>query len=257
MDHTAPIEHLYRARRRGKRPDAPLFDYKFDVEEALSVQLGVLKRLVADGEGVGGWKIGLTSGGARNVLGAGVRPFGYILDSRIFQSPATLDAGRIVDCQVEAELCLVLGSDLGGPVIDAAQARAAVSHVAAAFEVNEKRVALAERSDLFVADGLSNWGMVLGASAPVPASLDDLKVKFVRDGRVLQDGSAEGGIDDHFESLATLARVLHARGISLKRGNRVITGSIAKQLVTEPGTYEATFDNIGTVEATFTFSNRA
>ena len=50
-------------------------------DEGLRRQLANLgDRLVA------GWKIGLTSGIARDSMGQGFRPFGYILADRVFAS---------------------------------------------------------------------------------------------------------------------------------------------------------------------------
>jgi 2-keto-4-pentenoate hydratase len=62
-----------------------------------------------------------------------------------------------------------------------------------------------------------------------------------RDGVEVERVAARGHIDDHFESLATLARELAKFDRGLKAGQRVITGSFTRQPVREPARWEADF----------------
>src|SRR5215470_8449697 len=98
------IQTLYVARRDGI-PAATLDAVPFELEEALQTQLSVLDRFRANGEQVGGWKVGLTSGGARDRMGKDFRPFGYVLQSRILQSGSQAPYAKIFNCSVEPELC--------------------------------------------------------------------------------------------------------------------------------------------------------
>ena len=133
------IDTLYHARRNGTRP-AHIDPIPSDLDEALAVQLSVLRRFETAGEHLGSWKVGLTSGKARDRMGKDVRPFGYILQSRVFSSGAALPVTSIMNCHIEPELCLIVGSALRGPGVDREQAKAAVRAVAPAFEINEVRV---------------------------------------------------------------------------------------------------------------------
>ena len=83
--HEALIEKLYIARLKGQHFSG--FDSAIiDLETALELQLEVLKRFESDGERLAGWKIGLTSGNARNRMGEGSRPFGLDLQTRLLAS---------------------------------------------------------------------------------------------------------------------------------------------------------------------------
>ena len=108
------INTLYHARRNGTRP-AHVDPIPADLDEALAVQLHVLRRFESAGERLGGWKVGLTSGKARDRMGKDIRPFGYVLQSRVFESGAPLPLASIMNCHIEPELCLIVGTALRGP----------------------------------------------------------------------------------------------------------------------------------------------
>src|SRR5581483_4015233 len=244
------MDALYIARRDGA-PLAAVNYVPFGLEEALQVQLDVLDRFRASGEPAGGWKVGLTSGGARDRMGKDFRPFGYVLQSRILRSGATVPWTKIVKCSVEPELCLVIGSPLRGDGVDVAEAKAAVRAVAPAFEINERRTSADQGNSLLVADGLANWGIVVGPEAPVRDGLVDTTVNFSCDGRLVETKRPGATMDDPYLSLARLCRLLHKYGYGLEPGQPVITGSFCNQLVTRPSTYSATFSGIGTVSVHF------
>lgn len=249
--HKPIIDALHGARRDGT-PLAAVDHAPFELEEALQIQLAVLDRFRASGEQGGGWKVGLTSGGARDRMGKDFRPFGYVLQSRILWSGATAPWTKIVKCSVEPELCLIIGSPLQGDGVDAAQAKAAVRAIAPAFEINERRTRPDQGNSLLVADGLANWGIVVGPEAPVRDGLVDTTVDFACDGQLIESKTPGATMDDPYLSLARLCQRLHKYGYGLEPGQPVITGSFCNQIVTRSSTYSATFSDIGTVSVHFT-----
>jgi 2-keto-4-pentenoate hydratase len=214
-----------------------------------AVQLAVLERLVAQGARRGGWKVGMTSGVGRDSVGVGVRPFGYLLESRILSSGERLDASDIRSVGLETELCFRLGATLGGSRASADDARRAVDGVAPAFEVNEERLDAAAANGVKVADNLRQWAIVAGEFSPVPDAdlLGALVSTISLDGHELQRRAAEGHIDDHFESLAALARELAAFDLTLDPGDVVITGAFTRIGKLAPGHYVGAFSGLGEV----------
>lgn len=209
-------------------------------------QLALLERWLAQGEQLGGWKIGMTSGANRNSMGDGIRPFGFILASRIRTAADTLSVAALHRGQVENELCFLIGRELGAGATPA-DAFDAVQAAVPAFEINQKRLPAGATAGLRVADDLSNWGIVIGEAAPAPANLDDLTVTLSGDEGVIETVPSAGHIDNHYESLAILANTLAGYGHSLQPGQYVITGAYGKTAFA-PGTYQGHFDQgIGTV----------
>src|SRR5262245_54911225 len=106
----------------------------------LDGQLAVLDELIADGEKLGGWKVGCASRSARDAMGAGVRPCGYVLASRVMLSGSRLGSSDAAGVRIEPEICLTLGADLAGADVTREQARRAVAMVRPAFELAERRL---------------------------------------------------------------------------------------------------------------------
>lgn len=188
---------------------------------------------------VGGWKVGLTSGAARDSMGAGFRPFGYILKDRVFASGHAFALADFQRVGVENELCFRLRQPLGADA-GRAEAMAAIASVHPAFEINEPRLAAGASAAERLADNLSQYAIVVGPEAPLTREAFDfeaLRVVLARDGEELQTVAAAGHIDDHFASIAALARQLGRFGRSLAAGDHVITGSYTRTAVAAAGLY--------------------
>ena len=247
----AIVEALYTGRKNGEPPSG-LAQVQFGLEEALGLQLRVLGRFESAGEKLGGWKVGLTSGAARDRMGKDFRPFGYVLHSRIFPSGASVPIANIPNCAVEPELCLIIGSPLRGDNVDAAQAKAAVRAVAPAFELNQRRVGPDGGQALMLADGLAQWGIVVGPEAPVRDNLIETTVEFYRDGQLVETRTPGATMDDPYLSLSRACKLLHKYGLGFEPGQPVITGAFCHHAVRQPGAYRTVFSGIGEVAVRFT-----
>jgi 2-keto-4-pentenoate hydratase len=219
-----------------------------DLRDGLPLQLALARLWRNGGEELGGWKIGWTSGAARDRGGPGFRPFGFVLASRILPSGSPLSAAQIPAGALEPEISVTIGSRLAGPDVTTEQARAAVESVAPAFEVLSHRLpdglSLAAR----IGNGLNNWGLVVGEPHAPDIALDSLPVEVRHDGTLLGSAVSNGDrVDDPFLSLARVTRELHAHGLALEPGQRLITGSITPSVKIEDGRYEATFGPLGSV----------
>jgi 2-keto-4-pentenoate hydratase len=254
VDVDALATHLYGLRHGAQfNPDLtePLADAA-DVDLALTAQDRVLDRWLDAGDAIGGWKVGLTSGNGRDALGAGIRPYGYILSSRVYETQSRVELPQFGACQIEPEFCLTLGADLSGADASYEDARASVSQISAGFEINEMRLPPTTSTHVAIADGLGNWGIVVGGVAhPAPQSLTDTTCSVYRDGSHVGSFCPGDTMDDPFLTLRRLCKTLSARGCGLRAGQRVITGSFSKHVVDGPGTWTANFEGVGTVEVTF------
>ena len=208
---------------------------------------------------VAGWKIGLTSGVARDSMGQGFRPFGYILADRVFSSGAVIPLapfrqGEDIRVGVENELCFRMATALSGDA-SADEARAAVESVAAGFEINEQRLPRDASVVDRLGDDLNQWGIVAGEDVVLDFGAFDfasLSVALSLNGAVVETVAARAHIDDHFASIAALARQLGRFGRTLEAGSRVITGSYTRQRVAAACRWEGDFGpEIGQVSVEF------
>jgi 2-keto-4-pentenoate hydratase len=253
MDVNALVERLWQARKSGDHCPAWLVG-ALSLDEALEVQLGLLARRRAEGERLAGFKLGLTSPRARKALGADVRPFGYLLASRVLQSGAQVPAAGIRGLSIEPELCFTVGRRLAGSDVSREQVVAAVERVAAGFELNERRAGSA-RPDLpaMVTDCLTQWGIVEGGGVALreAGDLGRVRCTLLRDGEKLYEGTSRDELDDHVESLRRLVAELAAHGQALEPGHKVITGAFARFDAAARQRWRAVYDGIGEVEVAF------
>jgi 2-keto-4-pentenoate hydratase len=222
-----------------------------DVEDGLRLQVRALRDSLAAGARLAGWKIGLTSRGSRDAMGAGVRPFGYVLSDGFTASGGRLASAALAGCRLEPELCLVIGSRLAGAAVSPAEARTAVRSVAPAFEIITAPLPGTPSAAARVAARLNQRGIVTGAEAPVPADVTAVGVQLRHDGGILGSATmAPEVIDDPFLSVARLSAALAPFGLGLEPGQRVITGSLLAAVPVETGRWEADFGGLGTVTIT-------
>jgi 2-keto-4-pentenoate hydratase len=223
-----------------------------ELRDGLSLQLALAERWRRRGEEIGGWKIGWTSRGARDRGGPGFRPFGFILATRILPSGSVLEAAAVPGGALEPEICVTIGSRLAGPDVTIEQAKAAVESVAPAFEVISHRLPDGLPLAARIGGGLNNWGLVLGEPRPAGLALDVLPVELRHDGELLGAATSDAAtVDDPYLSLTRVTRELHAHGLALEPGQRVITGSITASAKVRNGRYEATFGPLGSVAIEF------
>lgn len=219
------------------------------VDQGQQMQLDLMNHQLDQGDACGGYKIGLTSGASRDAFGAGIRPFGYVLRSHIFTIPAILNLPRGWRFGLENELVFRIDAPVQNPgQADARQMRAIAPWVAPGFEINHHRLKGTPGNGVRVADNLSQWGIVVGEFRTIEEIVfEDVEVTLERDGVAVETVQAAGHIDDHFESLARLARRLDQFGLALKPGDLVITGSFTRQSINANGLWTGLFSGVGGV----------
>jgi 2-oxo-hept-3-ene-1,7-dioate hydratase len=263
VDEAAEI--VWRTRQAGDRsPDA--LRGRLSLEQAYSVQDLVARRLVAHGDRQTGWKIAGNSPKFRELNHGATQIRGYLFASSAYPSGHRIDVARLtVSPRLESELCFIMKSALGGPDVTRDQAAAAIEAVAPAFEIpclpapkeGAGGVSIANLDlALCVADNAYNMGYVMGAPVEFRAGLLDLgdvRAEERRNGETTQVSRAGDAIDDHLDSLAGLARLLHAGGLAIEPGQHVMSGNCLP-LVMAPGAgevWEASFSSIGRVSVIF------
>jgi len=243
---------LYSARRSGT-PVEPLTDTYagLSVADAYQVQSDVVRRLLADGDRVVGYKLGLTSAPMQRMLGIDSPDFAPVLASHVHADGAAVSAAAFIAPKVEAEIALVLGHDLSGPDCTALDVARAVAGAAAAIEIVDSRIAgwrikLADT----IADLASSGAIVLGTGL-VPVAGFDLRLAgmvFTRDGEVIATGAGAAALGSPLHATAWLVRMLAGFGESLRAGHVVMTGALHAAVEVAPGErYRAEIDRLGPV----------
>lgn len=218
--------------------------------EAYAVQDRLREALMARGERVVGWKAGFTSKAAQAAFGADEPVCGFLLASGVFPTRAEVPASRFVSLVVEAEVCFVLKEDLAGPGVTPARARLAVEGALPALELVDFRYSGKPVASDVIADGVYANAVVVGARM-TDVSWLDLAVEglvYELNGAVVATNAAAEVMGGPLNSLAWIANHLGARGLGLKAGDLVMSGSVSQLLRPKAGdTVRATFTRLGSV----------
>jgi 2-keto-4-pentenoate hydratase len=250
----ALLEELIAARAGNGLLVPPSARQPLGTAEAYAIQDRLRGALLARGERVVGWKTGFTSAATQSMFDTSEPVSGFLLASGVFPSGALVPTARFTSLAVEAEVAFVMRHDLAGPGVTLPRALLAVEGVLPALELIDMRYAgKAVASDL-VADGVSASAIVLG-SALTPISTIDLTLEglvYELNGAVAATNTAAEVLGNPLISLVWLANHLGTRGLGLRAGDVVMSGSISTLLRPKAGdTVRASFTRLGTVSARF------
>jgi 2-keto-4-pentenoate hydratase len=225
------------------------------VDDAYAVQLIQVRRRVADGAAVAGYKVGLTSAAMQEQMGVFEPDFGHLLTDMVYPADAPVPAARFRQPRAEPEVALILERGLAGPGLSVADVMSATGYVLPAIEIIDSRITdwkigLVDT----VADNASSGGLVLGQS-PVRPGGRDLSLAgcvFRRNGRIAGTGAGAAVLGSPWHAATWLANTLTARGAELAAGSIILTGSITASVPVAAGdAVTVTIDGLGSVTAVF------
>ncbi len=232
----------YRARTPGTffaEEDRP----RLTLDDAYAVQAEVARLRVAEGESVAGYKVGATGEGTRRQFGMDGPVRGFLYDTELHPSGATLSHASYANLAIEGELAVRLGDD---------------AEIARVFPVIELHnyVFRSETPTLqeLVANGGLHAGVVLPATDGTgwggEEPLDGvLRVEI--NGRTEEEGSMSGVPGGPAGSVQWLRGHLEAYGLTLRPRQLVLTGTpLGLYPVRPDDIVRVTAGRLGTVEAT-------
>jgi len=246
---------LYTA-ERSRKPILPLteLDDSLTIDDAYAIQLENVSRVVREGETISGKKIGLTSEGIQKQLNVNEPDYGHLF------AAMHCEDGRIVTDQllqpkIEGEIAFILKADLSGGRVTAEDVRNATDYVVAAFEIVDSRVAdwKIQLVDT-VADNASSGRYVLGSEKRRlhEVGLPTVSMRLYQNDALVMEGIGAAVLGDPCKSVAWLANRLWGYGVTLQKGEVILSGAFTAAPVAKKGDrFTATFSGLGTVSAEF------
>ena len=253
----AYADELYGA-LRARRTVPPLIarDPTLTIDDAYAISLGALAKRRADGERIVGKKIGVTSKAVQDMLGVHQPDFGFLTD-RMWIDGDTIDiaAHGLIAPRAEAEIAFILKEDLNGPGISAEDVLAATESIAPCFEIVDSRIQDWKIGIVdTVADNASCGVFVLGAARVDPRGLDlpRLHVTVTKNGAPLSEGYGSAVQGSPLQAVAWLANTLGAYGVTLDKGDVILSGSLVPLAPAVAGdVFEMDLHGIGRCAARF------
>ena len=254
MRHDDLVKECVAARDEPRPHRPPSETKRLSLTEAYAVQDRLREALVARGERVAGWKAGFTNKAGQEAWQVAEPVCAFLLASGVLSSGGEIAATRFVKPGVEAEVAFVLKHDLAGPGVTAPRALQAVEGAVPALELIDFRHSGKAVGTDAVADGVYAKAIVLGG-ALTPVTGIDLALEGVvyeQSGSVVATSTAYEVMGNPLNSLAWIANHLGGRGLGLRAGDVVMTGSVSKILTVKAGdSVRATFTRLGSVSVRF------
>ena len=199
-----------------------------------------------------GYKVGLTSATMQKFCGIDHPIAGVVLTKRLLRSGASVhraDYGRL---GLEFEIAVRIKSDVPVTTAPCTAAMIAphVGGICTAIELVDDRAADYSSLDVLslVADNSWNGGIVLSEFSTHWPDLEAILGRATKNGAALGEGHGRDILGHPFNSVAWLATQLNSRGLGLKAGQVVMTGSVMKtDFPDAPATYRFEFEGLGTV----------
>jgi 2-oxopent-4-enoate/cis-2-oxohex-4-enoate hydratase len=208
------------------------------IDGAYAIQQRLNARRMQAGETVVGKKIGVTSKAVMNMLGVYQPDFGILLDGMLYNEGQAIAASSLIQPKAEGEIAFILKRDLQGPGVSAADVLAATEGVMTCFEIVDSRIRDWKiRIQDTVADNASCGVFVLGDRV-VDAREVDLNtcgMVLEKNGEVIATGAGAAALGAPANAVAWLANTLGTRGIALKAGEVILSGSLAAMVPVKAG----------------------
>jgi 2-keto-4-pentenoate hydratase len=229
-----------------------------DDEPGLDAEAGyAIQALGRDQAGLlAGWKLGVTSRAKQAQVGIHEPVRGFLASASALDLGEPLVTGELIQPRTEPEIVFLMGRDLYGPAVTAADVLAATAGVAPGIEVLDSRF----RDYRFtmpdvIADNTSAGRFVVGA--PVSPEGIDLRLVGVvleHNGQVAATAAGAAALGHPAAAVAWLVRALAAAGEGgLRAGQVVLSGGLTAAVPVRPGdVVVASIDRLGSIELAVT-----
>ena len=253
LDQDAAVARLTTAVRERTATTPLTDDYgPFDIPTAYDLQALVIADRIDQGHRVIGAKLGLTSEAKQKQMKVNEPLYGWLTSDMRIEPGAALVVDQFIQPRVEAEIAFLIGDDLEGDDIGAADVLAATAAIMPAIDVLDSRYAgYSFTLPDVVADNSSSAGFITGPTLVDPTGIDLRLVGVVLEvnGQVVATAAGAAVLGHPASAIAWLVRALARRGEGLEAGMTVLSGACTAAFAVSPGdTVVARVDRLGTVE---------
>ena len=114
--------------------------------DGYAVQAELVKLILAAGDTIVGYKVGLTSKPMQRMIGVDSPDYGPVLGSTVYRDGDVVSLSRFIQPKIEAEIVFVLGQALRGPGVTVTDAHRAIAGIAASVEIVDSVRRLADQT---------------------------------------------------------------------------------------------------------------
>lgn len=215
---------------------------------------------------VTGWKLGGTSlakiGQMKSTIYANAAAvatdqpkisYGRLMDYMAIAPDGVLHFEKRLHPKVEPEIAFIMGKDLAGEFVTAADVMAATEMLAPAFEIIDSRFhdfKIGRRFDALIDDTSSaEYKLGEGRIRPQDIDLYGMGMQLYKNGEKIAFGAGAAIMGHPARAVATLVKMLAKRGFGLKKGDIILSGAITPSTPVKLGDHmHADFAGLGSVD---------
>jgi 2-keto-4-pentenoate hydratase len=208
-----------------------------------------------NGRRIVGRKIGLTAKAVQAQMGVDQPDYGALFDDMQINDGGTLLADKVIQPRAEAEVALVLASNITKASATPQDIAAATDYAVAAIEIVDSRIkdwkiTFADT----VADNGSSAFFVLGKDRKPLDGLDLFTCGMALEinDQIVSVGAGAACLGHPLNAAAWLARVMVANGSPLRSGDILLTGALGPMVAISPGDrVKASIGGLGSVSFSY------
>ncbi len=226
-----------------------------DLESAYAVQEINTAHRIAEGAGIVGSKIGLTSPVVQQQFGIAQPDFGMLFDDKEVWNGGEISVQEIMQPRAEAEIAFVLGKDLDSESITSVDVISAIEYALASIEIVGSRI---EGWDIritdTIADNASASHFVVGHKPVRLENLDLINCKMVmeKNGQMASEGIGSACLGSPINAMLWLAKTMARLGRPMRAGDLILTGALGPMVNVEAGDeFRAVIEGLGEVSVKF------
>lgn len=224
------------------------------LQDAYSIQLTNVSRALSLGERISGKKIGLTSRSMQELLGVHEPDYGHLYAS-MDVSHGLIKKNRLIQAKVEGEIAFVLKEDLVGPHVSVEDVYKATDYVVAALEIVDSRIKDWKIKLIDTVSDNASCGVYVLSHKKVTLdriNLIEETMSLYKNGVLVNQGTGKAVLDNPAYCVAWLANKMFELGVSLKKGEVVLSGALTAMVSAQSGDeFEAQFGTLGSVKVKF------
>ena len=215
-----------------------------DMEDAYAVQSAWVQKKIAAGDGVIGYKIGLTSRVMQRAMKIDTPDFGVLLESMSFANNSVIKADDFIDPRIEVELAFVLKKSLSGENLTIEDVLDATDYVVPSLELIAARSYRVDPDTGYtrtvmdtIADNAANAGIITGDGHFSPREIDmrwSGAILYKND-VIEETGLAAAVLDHPANGICWVAKRFAPHGIVLQPGQIILSGSFTSPIIVKAG----------------------
>lgn len=216
------------------------------VERGTRAMLELRETRLAAGEQALGWKVGFGSPAAFERLGTDRPIAGFMTESGVLPSGATVAIGGWTNPALELEVAIHLADDVGADV------RAAIGGISAAIELVDTHPISTDPEEI-LAGNIYHRHVILGPVDHWRKDGEGVTGRLLRDGEELVRSDDPAAVTGEIVEVVRLtAELLGHFGVALRAGDVVITGSVFAPVPVVPGSYQVELPPLGSLSVRLT-----